>query len=463
MMFGRDQQADDAALAAYAASLEPPPAADPRFAMGAIAAADRYQPFQGGAATGRTPWQRMEIEAAQADTPRDPTGGDPATDKWMGQLAADMMIPTEPWEYGLAAMGPAGRIAGKLGKMGALAAGVYGSGVDEAEAARWIKHPFNNIAVGDTIANLAKRNAHVSTKDIIEKTIQPHDIPVGSWLTPLVGDRSRSGELVTHIGEQRLRTPVQTQGGYQFTPEWADQGVAWASDRSPITTMGRRVNEFAGRDGTDVFGVYTPMSPLSIDASHHVSDAIAQMMHLDKDKISKTAIEKFDDRIRNTDPEFPGVASGGLQKYLRDQSMSARNTFVKTMNSKQAREAGFPDVEQARIALTHPDLIDVPSYAGGQSIANLSGQVAHGSRGAGLAPHDTYSSKLLGQYSGGLPGALPQELLWRDLYPKIAERNPSAAGKIWLTGLKGEPFGQRVDRQWQDEAAEYYRRNPRGE
>ena len=103
-----------------------------------------------------------------------------------------------------------------------------------------------------------------------------------------------------------------------------------------------------------------------------------------------------------------------------------------------------------------------PNYAGGHSIASLTGETTHGSRGFGLAPHYTYPSKLHGEYMGGLAEALPQELLWRDLAPKIAARNPSAAGEIWLTGLKGEPFGQQVDRQWQDAAAEYFRRNQEG-
>jgi hypothetical protein len=446
--------------ASRVATSEPPPPDLSQFAMGAVAAQDQYRPYQGDISTGTTPWKMADIAAAQADEPRAVGQGDPATNKWLATQAADMLIPTEPWEYGMMAMGPAGRVAGKIGKMGALAAGVYGSGVDDAEAARWIKYPFNRIAVGDTIENLAKLNRHVATKDIAEHTIQPHDIPIGSWLTPLVGDRSRSGELVTHIGEKELRDPVWTQGGYQFPPEWKDKGVAWASERSPVSTIAGRVNNFAGRDIPGVYGVYTPMSTTAVDASHHVSDALSQMMHLEKDNISKTAIEKFDAKMGG---DFPGVASEDLQKFLRGQSMTYRNNFVKNMNTKEAREAGFPDVEQARIALTHPDLLDTPSYAGGHSIASLTGDVTHGSRGFGLAPHYTYPSKLHGEYAGGLPGALPQELLWRDLSPKIAARNPSAVGKIWLTGLKGEPFGQQVDRQWQDAAAEYFLRNPRGD
>lgn len=331
---------------------------------------------------------------------------------------------------------------------------------DEAEA-RWIKYPFNRIGVGDTIANLAKQNQLLRTKDILEHTIQPHDIPVGSWLTPLVGDRSRSGELLMSVGGKDLRDPVWMQGGYQFTPEWADKGVAWGSDKSPSSAIAGRIKGLQKEGTGDVYGVYTPMTTLSVDASHHMSDTLSQMMHLEKKNISKTAAEQFDAKF-DFDPDFPGVKSPKLQDYLRGQSMSYRDNFAKTMNTRAARDAGFPDVEQARIAVTHPSLLDTPNYAGGQSIARMTGDVVHGSTGFGLAPHYTYRSKLAGEYVGGLPGPLPQELLWRDLAPKIAARDPSAVGKIWLTMLKGEKPGQLVDRQWQDAAAEYFRKNPMG-
>jgi len=367
-----------------------------------------------------------------------------------GYGLAKSAVSTDP--VSLSTMRPGGILA----KTGAALLGET-INPDDAEA-RWIKHSFNRIGVGDTIANLAKQNRLVPTKDIYETTIQPHDIPVGSWLTPLVGDRSRSGALLTHVGEQELRDPVWMQGGYQFTPEWAQQKIAWGSDRSPSSAIAGRIRGLQ-KEGGDVFGVYTPMTPFSVDASHHMSDTLSQLMHLEKKNISSTAVEQFNARMA-FDPDFPGVTSPKLQQYLRNQSMSYRDYFAKTMNSRAARDAGFPDVEQARIAVTHPSLLDVPSYAGGQSIARMTGDVVHGSTGFGLAPHYTYRSKLPGEYVGGLPGPLPQELLWRDLYPKIAARDPSAAGKIWLTMLKGEKPGQLVDRQWHDTAAEYFRNNP---
>jgi len=218
--------------------------------------------------------------------------------------------------------------------------------------------------------------------------------------------------------------------------------------------------------GADVYGVYTTMGPHAIDASHHISDSAAQLMLKDSRKISKTAIEQMDERIRQFDPDFPGVKSKKLQEHMRDQPMSIRSMFVAELNKKSARDAGFPDIEQVRLANTLPDLVNRPNYSGGQSIAKLTGEVLHGEKGASIAPHYTYRSKLPAEYMGGLASAVPQEILWRDFTPIVGARNPSAAGKIWLTGLKGEGgeqlMKQRVDAHWQDTNAEYLRKNPMG-
>jgi hypothetical protein len=325
---------------------------------------------------------------------------------------------------------------------------------------RGIPHGIGQFNLRAAIGDLAKLNRHVPTKDILEKTIEPHDIPVGSWLTPLVGDRSRSGELLTHVGEKELRDPVWMQGGYQFVPEWQKQGVAWGSDRAPTSTIAGRVRGFQD-EAPNVYGVYTAMGPQSVDASHHMSDTLAQLLHDQKGNISPAAIDQYNTAMRNIMPDFPGVTSEDLQKFMRTQPMSNRNVFAKGMGSRSALEAGFPDVSQARIAVTHPGLLDVPMYSGGQSIARLTGDVTHGSPGFGLAPHYTYRSKLHGDYVGGFDSPVPKELLWRDFAPKVGDRNPSAAGKIWLTGLEGEKMGQLVDPQWQDSIAEYLRQQRR--
>jgi hypothetical protein len=375
-----------------------------------------------------------------------------------GQLAADVVLPHSTTDVGMMLV-PGGLGAKAIG-------GAIGSlfSADPAESGvRGITHGISGITLRDTPQALSLLNRHVPTKEIVERSIQPHDLPVGSWLTPLVGDRSRSGELLTHVGEKQLRDPVSMQGGFQFLPEWAHENIAWGSDRSPTSAIANRVKGFQ-REAPDVFGVYTSMTPKAVDASHHMSDTLSQMLLEHKaGGISTTAAEKFDAAMRGVKPDFPGVGSEELQTYLRNQPMAFRDFFAKTMGSRSALEAGFPDVAQARIAVTHPRLLDTPIYSGGQSIARLTGDLTHGAPGVGPAPHFTYRSKLHGQYEGGFDAPIPKELLWRDFVPKVGERNPSAVGKIWLTGLKGEQFGQRVDRQWQDAVAEYLRRHRMGD
>ena len=104
--------------------------------MGALAAQDQYEPFVPSRRAGQTPWKAMDIAAARAAEPRDPTLLDPATNQVLGGLAA----PTTPLDYGMMAMGPMGRLAGAVGKVGAAAAGMYGElGVGEAHAGKAAK------------------------------------------------------------------------------------------------------------------------------------------------------------------------------------------------------------------------------------------------------------------------------------------------------------------------------------
>ena len=73
------------------------------------------------------------------------------------------MIPTEPWEAGLMAMGPAGRVAGGLGKVAVATAGMYGSMVDEASA--------------DPITKTEKK-----AKGVLGDILKPREYPPGHIL-----------------------------------------------------------------------------------------------------------------------------------------------------------------------------------------------------------------------------------------------------------------------------------------
>jgi hypothetical protein len=379
-------------------------------------------------------------------------------------VISEAVGPTDPYtgvmELALGAGGPS-----KVIRKTALGVGgLLASTTDAEAAARGISHGISRIVLPESVEALAKRNALVRSKDIAEKTITPHDIPENSWLTFLIGDRSRSGELLTHVGERELKNPVWMQGGYQYMPEWKDKGIAWASDPGPITGMAGRVEKMSQDAPGSVYGVYSAMGPQSVDFSHHMSDTLSQMMKFHRNDVGKTATERFDRLMREAvpkgEPDWPGVKSPKLQSYLRDMPGTYRDYFAKTMNTREALEAGFPDVAQARIAVTHPSLIDQSPYASGASISKLKPEAIHSSL---VAPHTTYKSKLAGEYVGGLEQSVPAHVMWPNWSQQVSRRDPSAVGRIWQTGLVGTPPGQRVTPQWQDSVAEWLRRNRMGD
>jgi hypothetical protein len=118
---------------------------DNEWLMGALAAQDQYAPFVPSRATGMTPWKAADIKAAQAEEPRDPTLLDPKTNQFLGEMA----VPSSPVDFGMMAMGPAGRVAGAAGKVAALAGGLYGElGTNEAQAS---KLGAAKAAIGDIL------------------------------------------------------------------------------------------------------------------------------------------------------------------------------------------------------------------------------------------------------------------------------------------------------------------------
>ena len=67
-----------------------------------------------------------------------------------------------------------------------------------------------------------------------------------------------------------------------------------------------------------------------------------------------------------------------------------------------------------RAALVEPALMDVPNYHGGYTVAKV--DTSRGVVTDAPNPHPTYASELPGRYVGGLPGAIPPELLFESFY-----------------------------------------------
>jgi len=451
------------------------------FAMGALAQQERYQPFQGDIATGTTPWKRMDIEAARADEPRDITGGDPATTKWLGEQVADFVVPSEPWEYGMMAAGPAGRVAGKLGKIGALAAGVYGSAVDDAEAAP-LKKLLSATGIQDPAHTKFSPWTHHRLAD--RRFDRPmHEIPVeysgelpgtnvlpslealkGKVITPLVGDPTMAGKTIHSIDGVPLEVPLDTKGGHGYIR----QTEGYANDGALATGIANRVKGLQKEFDTDqIIGTHTKMGAQSADFSHHIWGALARM--LPNSPIPKAGVKELDNAIeakiaaiprtpamiKNNEqydwPKWAGVKDDNLEQRLALQPDAYRKAFINALSQKHGVIEGTPSVGAVRYATTDPELLFAPGGASGLSMTRLTGEIRPGD-------HPDFPRHLVGEGNFGLGGLLRQENMFPDIIERFDKAQPPDRwGRKMYMPPPGSTHGQLIDDRWLNENGQYLR------
>lgn len=272
----------------------------------------------------------------------------------------------------------------------------------------------------------------------------------GSMILPAIGDKSIGGHLVSNI--EGMPVNVQTHGGADFMRTHSGHGTVWASELSPMQSLRRQVDEAAQKTGKPVLLSHSTMAPKSIDFSHHVSDAVLDM--LPQNTISATGAKEFDNLMRVTGfadsgtsggravfPDFPGINSPKLRKWL-DGSGQRRKWFVKGMNKAQFRKEGFPDVGAARIATTDPGQLGVPRFATGRDISLVQPSLTKDP----YLMHPSYPVQMHGQYLGGLKNYRPVQDVFQTWWDQAHKLD--APARAWELGGSGR--GQIIDEQWLD-------------
>jgi hypothetical protein len=361
---------------------------------------------------------------------------------------------------------PAPAVEAALMTMGTGAvAGVPVRGGETALGAGIIRDPalWHGLSTVKLPRPLAEMTPTYKMGDLAaEKVISPADLQ-GGWLLPGLGDRSLAGGKLTGIGGDKLPVAVPLEGGHGFMPANVDTGAAWASERGPITVLANKTKRLA-ETGDPVYFPYTAMGERSVDFSHHVSDALSEMLKLKGP--TKQAASAFDTRMKTADKDFaavhnwPGVDSPYLDVYLRNQPGVVRNKFAKLMDTRQMQDLGLPSVAEARHAVTDPRLLDVPTGASGLSIAKLdpAGRVMTGPDVA--TPHSTYSTQLGGAYSGGFGTSVPKEIMYPDMiaaYTKLGYA-PFRHDYLMARGVEGAPGAQKANQKWVDDVSRFIER-----
>jgi hypothetical protein len=296
-------------------------------------------------------------------------------------------------------------------------------------------------------------------KKAARKIISPEQLQ-GGIAIPLVGDRAAAGRILTDIGGQKLARPVTLEGGPEYmlthTQDDPSKSAIWASGKGVISGLSKQA-QFAGESGRPVYGVNVIGSPTNVDFNTMVTETLLQQF--DPSSMTKKAKKEFTRELKNFAPDpkkphnIPGKDFVGLddveamrQQLLDPSRGELRKAFVNRMGTTKFRDMGFPDVAQARLAITEPSLVEEPLGGAGFTIGKLdpTGKVIE----APVREHATYPIALGGQYTGSLERLVP----YKEFFPSFEEKrrllgaNPASDYRAFSMS----PVFQELNQEWLD-------------
>jgi hypothetical protein len=281
------------------------------------------------------------------------------------------------------------------------------------------------------------------------KIITPEDIQNGIAI-PFAGDRAAAGRIIQEIEGTPMN--VILEGGPDFMR--LHPGSAWASGQGVLSMLAKRI-KMARESGQPIYGVYTAMSPLSVDFNTMMTESLLNQM--DISAFSKKDIEAFNAAVKAVKgqggkpkaPNFPGLEDPELRDKLITGPGGQRDAFVKAMAKAGFQKRGFPDVAATRLAVTDPELLDVERGASGYTIARLDPEATIFEKSG----HSTYPLDLGGDYFGSFENQLPVEQMYPTHFEakRLMGKTPEGAHKSL------ELFAplQDLDQSWLDSAMKY--------
>jgi hypothetical protein len=272
----------------------------------------------------------------------------------------------------------------------------------------------------------------------------------GGVAIPLAGDRAAAGRIIKEI--EGTPMDVTLEGGPDFMR--LHPGAAWASGKGVLSMLAERIR-MARESGQPIYGVYTAMSPQAVDFNTMMTESL--LNQLDISDLRKADVKAFDQAVKAVKgqggkpkaPNFPGLDDPELREKLMQGPGGQRDAFVKAMAKAEFQKKGFPDVAAARLAVTEPELLDIPRGSSGYTIAKLDPEA----RIFEQSGHSTYPLDIGGEYVGGLERQLPVEVMYPSHFEakRLLGSTPTGAHKSL------ELFAplQYLDQNWLDNAMRY--------
>ena len=313
------------------------------------------------------------------------------------------------------------------------------TGVDTGTGSFYnIKQPFGVQMVKSMINNIPNATPlkvnPMSWEDVVRQGS-------GGTLINLGGDRSNLGRL-THIDDKELAWPIDLHAGPKYMLE-PNRGAVWANSPSHASSLKNVIGKYA-KNGP-VFGAYTPMGTQSLDSSHNMFDAL--MAQIPGSNIDKSTAKAFDQAImsgshvKGTSPKdvakrqnsvkllqgWPGIQNAKeASEFAKTLPGSHRSDIVKFMDSRAWLERGLPAVGMTRVAITDPEVRDIPGNMIGHRIVQLDPE--SGGKKELSFEHSTYKSPTSGSYVGDVP-PVQRQYAMPDVIESMVQK-PTKSGQI---------------------------------
>jgi len=270
----------------------------------------------------------------------------------------------------------------------------------------------------------------------------------------------KAGEYLYGIGGEQLDRPVPLYGGKDYGAYGGPAG--WASDLGASSGMFNVVKKLA-KDNPEskILGHYHKMSPESLNHAMHMMDTV--LTYHRPHEAPPEQIETLNHLMRNVKtttaksdvpyPEFPGFEKPAEVMLHGAMNSGMRKKLIGLLGTQKYFPGGKQKVEDIVHAISHPELRNLETGAGGHAILKFDPSKELRDT---ISSHPTYGHDI------------PSELLGKTKYPTpfkiLAPRSHhNAVTEIAAMGKKVNPFNQAkmniirepIDEQYINQMGEY--------
>lgn len=318
---------------------------------------------------------------------------------------------------------------------------------------------FNSALAKNKLAMPFEMYRHTSEKilpDVPIEIVRPEDFK-GGIMVPVLGDTTKTNELLTSINGEKLERSGRLEGGPRYGQ--FNEGAIWASTPDATTKLGKGWLKLSRKYGeAPIYPTYVNQGPLSLYSGTNVSDILSEM--LNKSEVSSKDAAQFEEEVRSLMggkkgkkkllmPDFPSIEDENLAQYMKDKSFDSRRALANTVGKAKYQKMGFPEPASIGIAATDPGVFGKPFGSSGYIIgeANLDDLIDLNPAN----PHTTYAANLNGLVRGGFEENIPARKVWA---PSFASRKKESSDPRWL--MMNQPkIGRFMDQQAIDEMSDY--------